>query len=82
MDKKKQESETPKFCPMCGHESINTYKRIGAADLYRRIRGEIALVVGGKTGLVVEQTRIAGIVTWSDLLKVPVLVLAFSSWRS
>lgn len=28
--------------------------------------------------LVVEQTRIAGIVTWSDLLKVPVLVLAFS----
>jgi hypothetical protein len=28
--------------------------------------------------LVVEQTRITGIVTWSDLLKVPVLVLAFS----
>lgn len=28
--------------------------------------------------LVVERTRITGIVTWSDLLKVPVLVLAFS----
>lgn len=28
--------------------------------------------------LVVEQTRITGIVTWSDLLKVPVIVLAFS----
>ncbi|MGA2859064.1 MAG: CBS domain-containing protein [Candidatus Sulfotelmatobacter sp.] len=28
--------------------------------------------------LVVEQTGITGIVTWSDLLKVPVLVLAFS----
>jgi hypothetical protein len=28
--------------------------------------------------LVVEQTRITGIMTWSDLLKVPVLVLAFS----
>src|SRR5215472_15133684 len=28
--------------------------------------------------LVVEQTRITGIVTWADLLKVPVLVLAFS----
>jgi len=28
--------------------------------------------------LVVEQTKITGIVTWSDLLKVPVLVLAFS----
>jgi len=28
--------------------------------------------------LVVAQTRITGIVTWSDLLKVPVLVLAFS----
>ena len=28
--------------------------------------------------LVVEKTKIAGIVTWSDLLKVPVFVLAFS----
>jgi len=28
--------------------------------------------------LVVDKTKIAGIVTWSDLLKLPVLVLAFS----